>query len=68
MKHKTELRKGLVRLRIEGAAPVGTEILSDGKPAGVLFTQSGGRALAHMRHDRMAGPLTAGTARLFAEP
>lgn len=67
MKHKTELRKGLVRLRIEGAAPAGTGILSDGKPAGVLFTQSGGRALAHMRHDRMAGPLTAGAARLFAE-
>ena len=67
MKHKTELRKGLVRLRIEGAAPIGTEILSDGKAAGVLFTQSGGRALAHMRHDRMAGTLTAGDARLFAE-
>ncbi|MBL4927807.1 CAF17-like 4Fe-4S cluster assembly/insertion protein YgfZ [Fuscibacter oryzae] len=67
MKHKTELRKGLVRLRIDGAAPVGTEILSGGKPAGILFTQSGGRALAHMRHDRMDGPLTAGSARLFAD-
>ena len=26
MKHKTELRKGLVRVAISGAAPVGTEI------------------------------------------
>lgn len=62
MKHKTELRKGLVRLRIEGAAPVGTEILADGKPAGTLFTQSGGRALAHMRHDRIGPGMTAGDA------
>lgn len=67
MKHKTELRKGLVRLRIEGQAPVGSEILSNGKPAGTLFTQSQGRALAHMRHDRLDGPLTAGAALLFAE-
>ena len=64
MKHKTELRKGLVRLRIEGAAPVGTEILADGKPAGTLFTQAGGRALAHMRHDRIGPRLTAGDAKL----
>ena len=62
MKHKTELRKGLVRLRITGSAPVGTEILADGKPAGTLFTQSGGRALAHMRHDRIGPGLTAADA------
>lgn len=68
MKHKTELRKGLVRLRISGAAPIGTPILmADGREAGVLFTQSGGRALAHMRFDRMDGPLTAGSATLLAE-
>lgn len=68
MKHKTELRKGLVRLRIEGSAAVGTEIEADGKSAGVLFTQAGGRALAYLRFDRMAEVLTAGTARLLAEP
>ena len=67
MKHKTELRKGLVRLRIEGAAPVGTEVLADGKAAGTLFTQSGGKALAHMRHDRITPGLTAGDARLAPE-
>ncbi len=68
MKHKTELRKGLTRLVIEGAAPVGTPILmADGREAGTLYTQSGGRALAHMRLDRMGGPLTAGEARLRAE-
>lgn len=68
MKHKTELRKGLVRLAIDGAAPVGTPILmADGREAGTLFTQSGGRALAHMRFDRMDGSLTAGEARLRSE-
>ena len=43
MKHKTELRKGLVQVAVEGAAPVGTPILTgDGREAGVLYTQSGG--------------------------
>lgn len=64
MKHKTELRKGLTRLRIEGAAPVGSEITLDGKPAGTLFTQAAGRALAHMRFDRIQPGLVAGDARL----
>ncbi len=67
MKHKTELRKGLTRLRIEGAAPVGSEITLDGKPAGTLFTQSDGRALAHMRFDRIQPGLVAGDARLSPE-
>lgn len=68
MKHKTELRKGLTRLWIEGAAAVGTPILmEDGREAGTLYTQSGGRALAHMRFDRMEAPLTAGEARLRSE-
>lgn len=64
MKHKTELRKGLRRVQIEGSAPVGTEILADGKPAGTLFTQSGGAAIAYLRLDRAKGEMTAGTARL----
>lgn len=68
MKHKTELRKGLVRLRIEGAAPVGTEIVTgEGRAAGTLFTQAGARALAHLRLDRAEGTLAAGAARLWQE-
>lgn len=68
MKHKTELRKGLVRLRIEGAAPVGTPILAaDGKQAGTLFTRSGGHALAHVRFDRIGPDMRAGDALLSAE-
>jgi folate-binding protein YgfZ len=64
MKHKTDLRKGLVAVLVEGSAPVGTEVLSDGKPAGVLFTQSDGRAIAHLRHDRIGPGMTAGSATL----
>lgn len=62
MKHKTELRKGLVRVGVAGSAPIGTEILADGKPAGTLYTQSGGFGIAYLRHDRAGLLLTAGEA------
>ena len=62
MKHKTELRKGLVRVEIEGAAPPGTPITADGKAVGTLFTSAGGQALAWLRFDRASGPMTAGDA------
>jgi tRNA-modifying protein YgfZ len=63
MKHKTELRKGLVRVAVTGTAPVGTEITTtDGKPAGTLYTQSGGFGIAYLRLDRATGPMTAGEA------
>ena len=62
MKHKTELRKGLARVRVEGAAPVGTEIEAGGKPAGVLYTQSGGMGIAYLRFDRAEGEMRAGGA------
>jgi hypothetical protein len=64
MKHKTELRKGLARVSVEGSAPVGTPILSDGREAGTLFTQSGGRGIAHLRFDWMREGMTAGEARV----
>ncbi|WP_370267405.1 folate-binding protein YgfZ [Nioella sp.] len=62
MKHKTVLRKGLVTVEIDGVAPVGTEIMAGDKPAGTLFTQSGGRAIAYLRFDRAGGDMTAGDA------
>jgi tRNA-modifying protein YgfZ len=66
MKHKTDLRKGLVRVAVEGVAPVGTEITGeDGRPAGTLFTQSGGFGIAYLRHDRADGILKAGLAQLW---
>lgn len=68
MKHKTELRKGLVRVSISGEAPFGAEITADGKPAGTLFTRSGDRAIAHVRHDRAEGEMRAGEAILHLDP
>lgn len=62
MKHKTELRKGLVQVRVQGSAPVGTPIMNDGKEAGTLYSQSGNVALAYLRFDRAEGSLTAGEA------
>jgi hypothetical protein len=59
MKHKTELRKGLISVEVSGAVPVGTEIVAEGKPAGVLYTQSGGRGIAYLRFDRAGGAMTA---------
>jgi tRNA-modifying protein YgfZ len=69
MKHKTELRKGLVKVAITGSAPVGTPVMADDRPVGTLFTQSGGTALAHLRLDRSTGAMTAGPAQLsFVSP
>ena len=62
MKHKTSLRKGLASVRVEGNAPPGTEIRADGKPAGILYTQSTGRGIAYLRFDRASGDMTAGDA------
>ena len=62
MQHKTELRKGLTVVALEGAAPIGTEIMAGGKSAGVLYTQSGNRAIAYLRFDRAADALYAGDA------
>lgn len=69
MKHKTDLRKGLLRVRISAPVPVGTPILTaDGKEAGTIFTQSGGRAIAYLRHDRAQAAMTCGPAQVEAEP
>jgi hypothetical protein len=69
MRHKTELKKRLVRVRVEGEAAPGTKVTTPmtagGKPAGTLFSQSGGRGLAHLRLDRADGVLEAGAARVI---
>ncbi|MRX51222.1 folate-binding protein [Paracoccus sp. S-4012] len=69
MRHKTELRKGLMQVRVEGEAPLGTPILmADGREAGTLYTQSGGRGIAQMRFDRIGPGMKAGDAVVTAEP
>ncbi len=60
MKHKTELRKGLARVALDAAVPPGTPILTaDGREAGTVFTQSGGRGIAYLRFDRLAEGMSA---------
>ncbi len=62
MKHKLELRKGLTPVAVEGAAPVGTEILREGKSVGTLFSQAEGHGIAFLRFDRTGPGMVAGDA------
>ncbi len=65
MKHKTQLRKGLARVSVRGAAAPGDEIeTEDGRAAGRLGSVAGDEALAHLRFDRADGPLRAGAAEI----
>ena len=68
MKHKTELRKGLVTVAVTGAAPVGTPIMAGDREAGVLYTQAGGQGIAYLRFDRAGEPMTAGDAKVIWKP
>ena len=49
MKHKTELRKGLVRIHSEQKISNGEALLLDGKPIGSVLTTNGTSALAYVR-------------------
>lgn len=65
MKHKTELRKGLRQVLVDGSAPIGTEIVNGaGKTVGRLFSQFGGFGLAFLRFDRVDDEMTAGDAKV----
>ncbi|WP_308918082.1 folate-binding protein [Jannaschia sp. LMIT008] len=67
MKHKTELRKGMARVRLDGPAAPGDPITADGRPAGHLCTVAGDRALAYLRFDRAGGGMTAGASTLHRD-
>lgn len=67
MKHKTELRKGLARVRVDGPTRAGDEITAGDKPAGQILTRAGDRALAYLRFDRAEGEMRAGPARVWTE-
>ena len=62
MKHKTELRKGLARVAITGAADPGTQIAAGGKEVGQLLSRSGDQAIAYLRFDRAAETMQANAA------
>lgn len=68
MKHKTELRKGLARVTVQGEAETGTAIESDGKMAGRLLSRAGDQALAYLRFERATGPMQAGGATVIWAP
>jgi folate-binding protein YgfZ len=53
MKHKTELRKGLVRLVSDADIPENADVVSNGKVIGRTHTSAGKRALAYLRYDRV---------------
>ena len=52
MKHKTDLRKGLVRLIADADIPENADVISNGKIIGRMHTSSGKHALAYLRFDR----------------
>ena len=64
MKHKTELRKGLALVHIDGAAEAGTPILKGDREVGTLHSVAGNQALAYLRFDRTGEGMTAGDAKI----
>ncbi|MGH1445956.1 MAG: YgfZ/GcvT domain-containing protein [Cognatishimia sp.] len=65
MKHKTELRKGLATVTIQGDAEPGTAITANGKPVGTLHSRAGDQALAYLRFDRAQPEMQAGAATVY---
>ena len=61
MKHKTELRKGLTLVELDGPAEVGSKIVAGDKDAGVLHSVSGRQGIAYLRFDRAKGEMMAGS-------
>lgn len=64
MKHKTELRKGLALVQIDQSVPFGTPIFAEGREVGIIFTQSGDRAIAHLQFEKAVGVMDAGAAKV----
>ena len=64
MKHKTELRKGLALVGVNGDAGFGAQIQANDKAAGTLLSRAGNKALAYLRYDRASADMTAGDAKI----
>ena len=67
MKHKTDLKKGLRRVRIDGKASSGDAITSGDRPAGILHSISGDHAIAYLRFDRTTDMKTEGASLHLAD-
>lgn len=59
MKHKTDLRKGLARVKLSAPAAAGATIVAAGKTVGTLHTVVGRDGLAYLRFDRATVDMTA---------
>jgi len=68
MKHKTELRKGLVRVRVSYPVQIGTTVFAGDQDVGTLYSNAGGFGLAYLRLDRAVGNLKAGAADVVIDP
>jgi tRNA-modifying protein YgfZ len=68
MKHKTDLRKGLVRVRLDGPVPEpGTPVMAGDRAIGTLFTARPGCGLAHLRLDQTGETMQAGAALVWRD-
>lgn len=65
MKHKTELRKGLARVRIEGDVASGDAITANEKEIGTILSLAENDAIAYLRFDRAEGEMRAGDANVI---
>lgn len=60
MHHKTELKKGLARVALDGPVAYGTQIMAEGKEVGTVLTRAGHNAIAYLRFDRAQPQMQAG--------
>ena len=65
MRHKTELQKGFVKVRISGSTDGSTmEIMNEEKVVGMLFTRDEGLAIAYLKFKHLDASLRVGDAKL----
>src|SRR5579875_3619065 len=68
-KYRALIRKRLMPVKVEGPLPPpGTKVMRDGEEVGELRSGADGLALAMLKLDALAGPLSAGTAKLAPQP
>jgi len=68
-KYRALIKKRLVPVKVDGTLPPpGTPVMRDGEEVGELRSGADGVALAMLKLDALAGPLTAGGAKLTPQP
>ncbi|MGH6976400.1 MAG: YgfZ/GcvT domain-containing protein, partial [Stellaceae bacterium] len=68
-KYRALIKKRLVPVKLEGPLPApGTPVMRDGEEVGELRSGRDGVALAMLKLDALAGPLSAGDAKLTPQP